>query len=86
MPPRSAYCAGRRTPSSTSCSPTAPCHGAGLLQALFPRSYVDPNRHEHEIDPQLLAEPWPQDLPLSPRADRGLGVVRRLVRADRPGL
>jgi len=62
----------------------APLHGAGLLRALFPRSYVDPNRHEHEIDPKLLAEPWPQDLPLSPRADRGLGVVRRLVRATVP--
>jgi len=62
----------------------APQHGAGLLRALFPRSYVDPNRHEHEIDPKLLAEPWPHDLPLSPRADRGLGVVRRLVRATVP--
>jgi N-formylglutamate amidohydrolase len=62
----------------------APLHGAGLLRALFPRSYVDPNRHEHEIDPKLLAEPWPHDLPLSPRADRGLGVVRRLVRATVP--
>jgi N-formylglutamate amidohydrolase len=62
----------------------APRHGAGLLRALFPRSYVDPNRHEHEIDPKLLAEPWPYDFPHSPRADRGLGVVRRLVRATVP--
>jgi N-formylglutamate deformylase len=62
----------------------APRQGAGLLRALFPRSYVDPNRHEHEIDPKLLAEPWPHDVPHSPRADRGLGVVRRLVRATVP--
>jgi len=62
----------------------APRHGAGLLCALFPRSYVDPNRHEHEIDPKLLAEPWPHDVPHSSRADRGLGVVRRLVRATVP--
>jgi N-formylglutamate amidohydrolase len=62
----------------------APRHGAGLLRALFPRSYVDPNRHEHEIDPKLLAEPWPHEVPHSTRADRGLGVVRRLVRATVP--
>ncbi|HEY7689461.1 MAG TPA: N-formylglutamate amidohydrolase [Dongiaceae bacterium] len=62
----------------------APRHGAGFLRALFPRSYVDPNRHEHEIDPKLLAEPWPHDFPHSPRAERGLGVVRRLVRATVP--
>jgi N-formylglutamate amidohydrolase len=62
----------------------APGHGAGLLRALFPRSYVDPNRHEDEIDPKLLAEPWPDPVPHSPRAEKGLGVVRRLVRATVP--
>jgi N-formylglutamate amidohydrolase len=60
----------------------APRHGAGLLHALFPRSYIDANRHEDEIDPLLLAEPWPRPLHPSDRAERGLGVVRRLVRPD----
>src|ERR1044072_2997394 len=32
---------------------SAPDHGATLLQALFPRSYIDPNRHEHEVDPAM---------------------------------
>lgn len=53
--------------------------GAGFLAALFPRSYVDPNRHETEIDPLLLADPWPGEIRISERADKGLGVVRRLV-------
>lgn len=53
--------------------------GAGLLSALFPRSYVDPNRHETEIDPLLLADPWPGEIRPSERAEKGLGVVRRLV-------
>ncbi|MFZ5789620.1 MAG: N-formylglutamate amidohydrolase [Pseudomonadota bacterium] len=57
----------------------APRLGAGLLAALFPRSYVDPNRHETEIDPLLLADPWPGEIRPSHRAERGLGVVRRLV-------
>src|SRR5262249_49505212 len=46
-----------------------------------PRSYVDPNRHEHEIDTLLLNEPWPHPIMASHRSARGLGVVRRLVRA-----
>ncbi len=60
---------------------SAPAHGAALLAALFPRSYVDPNRHEHEIDTLLLNEPWPHPILASHRSARGLGVVRRLVRA-----
>lgn len=62
----------------------APRHGARLLLALFPRSYVDPNRHEHEIDPKLLAEPWPHPTVSSERAERGLGVVRRMIRSTLP--
>jgi N-formylglutamate amidohydrolase len=63
---------------------SAPAHGAGLLAALFPRSYVDVNRHEDEIDTLLLSEPWPDRIVHSHRSARGLGVVRRLVRAAVP--
>ena len=67
-----------------SCSRRRPLMEQALLAALFPRSYVDPNRHEHEIDTMLLSEPWPHDIRPATRADRGLGVVRRLVRATVP--
>jgi len=63
---------------------SAPRHGAGLLAALFPRSYVDPNRHEHDVDPKLLAEPWPDPVVASDHGRRGLGVVRRLLRSTVP--
>ena len=53
--------------------------GAGFLTALFPRSYVDANRHETEIDPLLLADPWPGEAIFTDRVDKGLGVIRRLV-------
>ena len=36
-----------------------PENGATLLTALFPRSYVDPNRSLLDLDPELLEEPWP---------------------------
>ncbi len=37
----------------------APSHGAVLLCALFPRTYIDANRGLADIDPSLLAEKWP---------------------------
>jgi hypothetical protein len=41
-----------------------PAVGATLVAATFPRAYVDANRAADDIDPDLLAEPWPE--PLSP--------------------
>ncbi len=43
-------------------APAAAAIGAPLLAALFPRTYLDPNRHAGDIDPELLAEPWPGEL------------------------
>ena len=63
---------------------SATVHGASLLAALFPRSYVDPNRHEHDVDPKLLDGPWPAPIVASDHGRRGLGVVRRLVRSTVP--
>lgn len=67
----------------------APDLGAGFLKALFPRAYIDPNRHEDEIDSGMLAEPWPRPVRTSEKAEMGLGLVRRLIKGrveiyDRP--
>jgi N-formylglutamate deformylase len=62
----------------------APRYGAGLLKALFPRSYIDPNRHEGEIDPGMLSAPWPHAIEPSERAEMGLGLIRRLIRGNVP--
>jgi len=61
---------------------SAPSHGAILLQALFPRSYIDPNRHEHEVDPAMLGEPWPHPILPSEKSEMGLGLVRRLIKGN----
>ena len=37
----------------------APDLGATLVEALFPRAYIDPNRHVADIDLQLMADAWP---------------------------
>ncbi len=65
---------------------TAPEHGATLLCAEFPRSYIDPNRAVDDIDPELLEhKTWTGPTPIAPtpRSHAGIGLIRRLVR---PGL
>lgn len=47
-------------------------HGAVLLRALFPRSYVDPNRAASDLDPALIDGEWTG--PLAPTAKCALGL------------
>ena len=62
----------------------ATARGVPLLAALFPRTYLDPNRHAGDIDPDLLAEPWPQPLRPSAKARIGKALVWRTMDADKP--
>ncbi len=58
----------------------APAHGATLIGALFPRSYLDPNRAVDDLDDALLDGVWPSSLRPSHKTRAGLGVVRRIAR------
>lgn len=60
----------------------APQHGATLIAAAFPRSYLDVNRAADDIDPHLLSTAWPRHLPLRP-ATR-VGLVRRYAQPGVP--
>lgn len=62
----------------------APSHGATLMAARFPRAYVDVNRAEDDLDPALLAEPWPASLRPTDYSRRGMGLIRRLALPDVP--
>lgn len=57
----------------------AVAHGAVLLCASLPRSYIDVNRTATDIDAELLSEPWPTPLTPTEKTTRGLGLVRRFV-------
>lgn len=64
-------------------------HGATLLCAEFPRSYIDTNRDLHDIDPALIDGEWPQEIyphKIAPsiRSDAGIGLVRRLIKPGKP--
>jgi N-formylglutamate deformylase len=60
----------------------APDHGATLIAALFPRSYIDANRAADDLDPAILARPLPP--PLKPRPVTRVGLVRRHARPGVP--
>ncbi len=53
--------------------------GAALLAARFPRACIDANRAANDIDPEVLAEPWPGDVVLSEHSSRGMGLIRRFA-------
>ena len=57
-----------------------PRYGAPLLQAMFPRAYVDPNREPFELDPGMFSDALPDYVNTrSPRVYAGLGTVPRVV-------
>jgi N-formylglutamate amidohydrolase len=62
----------------------APELGATLVEALFPRAYIDPNRHVADIDPQLLDQAWPGPVTPSRKTDLGIGLVWRLAHGGIP--
>ncbi|WP_448204156.1 N-formylglutamate amidohydrolase [Azospirillum sp. sgz302134] len=62
----------------------APDHGATLLCALFPRSFIDANRAVDDIDPALLNGPWPEPLNPTEKSAAGMGLIRTLCRPGMP--
>ncbi len=64
-------------------SPAA-ARGVPLLTALFARTYLDPNRHEADIDLELLAEPWPHEHRPSGKAGIGKALLWRTLDDGRP--
>ncbi len=63
----------------------APELGATLIHAQFPRTYIDPNRALSDLDPALLAEPWPEPLqPTQRTRDLGMGLVWQLTPTGEP--
>lgn len=59
-------------------------HGATLVAALFPRAYIDPNRAEHDIDPELLTSLWPHDARPQASSERGVGLLHRFAAPNVP--
>jgi N-formylglutamate amidohydrolase len=63
---------------------SAPEFGATLIEARFPRAYIDPNRSLEDIDEALLDAPWPGPVRRSRKTEQGIGLVWRLAREGAP--
>lgn len=57
----------------------APHLGVTLLNATYPRCYIDANREPDDLDRELLREPWPTPLKPTAKTRKGLGLVRRYL-------
>lgn len=62
----------------------AAASGVPLLAALFPRTYLDANRHAGDVDLELLDAPWPHAYQPSGKGSIGKSLVWRTLDADRP--
>ncbi|HET7033145.1 MAG TPA: N-formylglutamate amidohydrolase [Casimicrobiaceae bacterium] len=58
----------------------APKLGATLIEAVFPRAYIDANRSLDDIDPAMLADNWPTPLVAGPKTAKGIGLLWRIAR------
>ena len=57
----------------------APAHGATLVAARFPRTYIDPNRSLLDIDASLLEAPWPGPAVPGRKTQLGVGLIWRVL-------
>jgi N-formylglutamate deformylase len=62
----------------------APEMGVPLLAALWPRTYLDPNRHAGDVDLDLIDGPWPHEYRPSGKAKVGKALVWRTLEDGRP--
>ena len=63
---------------------SAPAHGAPLLHARFPRSYIDPNRGLEDLDPEMIDGDWPQATRPGEKTRLGVGLIWSRLRGTTP--
>lgn len=62
----------------------APALGASMVQAVYPRAYVDTNREPYELDPDMYVDPLPAfAIRHSSRISAGLGTIPKVVAPTR---
>jgi N-formylglutamate deformylase len=62
----------------------APRFGATLIEAAFPRAYIDANRSLDDLDPAMLADAWPHPVFASRKTAQGIGLIWRVARGGTP--
>lgn len=59
-----------------------PAFGATLIEATFPRTYIDANRSEADLDPAQIEGQWPVPLSPSIKTQQGLGLIWQRISKD----
>jgi N-formylglutamate deformylase len=62
----------------------ATAFGATLIEANFPRAYIDANRSLADVDTALLAGAWDEPITRSRKTELGTGLIWRLARGGVP--
>ncbi|MEO8303947.1 MAG: N-formylglutamate amidohydrolase [Betaproteobacteria bacterium] len=62
----------------------APAIGATLIEAMFPRAYIDANRSLDDIDPAMIKGVWPSTVAASRKTGQGVGLLWRIARGGAP--
>lgn len=57
----------------------APAHGAILIEALFRRAYIDPNRSERDLDLSMVEVGWPETVDTTEKTARGASLVWKVI-------
>jgi N-formylglutamate deformylase len=57
----------------------AVARGVAVLDATSPRTYIDLNRAEDDLDVSLLADEWPAPVKPTEKTLQGFGLIRRLA-------
>ena len=63
---------------------SGPDHGATLIAARFPRSYIDPNRSLLDIDATLIEGAWPGPAIATRKTELGIGLIWRVLDSGEP--
>jgi len=63
---------------------SGPDHGATLIAARFPRSYIDPNRSLLDIDASLIEGAWPGPAIATRKTELGIGLLWRVLDSGQP--
>ena len=54
-------------------------HGALMLEALFRRAYIDPNRSERDLDLSLVDGDWPHPVETTEKTERGASLIWKVI-------
>jgi oligopeptide/dipeptide ABC transporter ATP-binding protein len=81
---RARSCASPKTRTSADSIERRPRSGATLVEANFPRAYIDANRSLDDLDPAMLEGTWPVALVASRKTRQGIGLVWRVARGGAP--